>query len=60
MLNQFPYGNEYVFEGFDQTEYSTEPYYGYVKLKSSNMAWKLDGVNYTSEPLIITYYINSK
>lgn len=58
MLNVFPPSNEYVFEGFDQTEYSTEPYYGYVKLKSSNMAWKLDGVNYTSEPLIITYYIN--
>ncbi len=50
--------NCYYFEGFDQTEPSDEPYYGYIKLNSPHFRWRLDGVNYTSDPLVITYYIH--
>ncbi len=54
------YSNLYELTGFDKTDYSEAPYYGYVTLNSPHYAWKLDGVNYTSEPLKITYYINKK
>lgn len=50
----------YDLTDFDKTDYSEDPYYGYVTLNSPHYAWKLDGVNYTSEPLKITYYINKK
>ena len=48
----------YYFVGINQTEPSDEPYYGYVTLNSPHIAWKLDGINYTSDPLVITYYIH--
>ena len=60
MQNIIGYSSHFNFVDFDQTEYSTEPYYGYLTLDSHNYAWKLDGTNYTSEPLKITYYINKK
>jgi len=60
MHNIINYSTHYRFEGFDQTAYSTEPYYGYLVLESPHYAWKLDGTNYTSESLKVTYYINKK
>ena len=48
----------YYFVGINQTEPSDEPYYGYVTLNSPHITWKLDGINYTSDPLVITYYIH--
>ena len=48
----------YEFDNLNQTEYSEEPHIGYVRLSSPHFAWKLDGVNWTSEPAEIKYYIN--
>jgi len=48
----------YNFVGFDQTEASDQPYYGYVTLDSPHFTWRLDGTNYTSDPLVVTYYIH--
>ena len=60
MENVIGWSTHWGLTGFNETEYSEEPYYGYVSLESPHYAWKLDGVNYTSEPLKITYYINKK
>ena len=48
----------FYFDGFNKTEASDQPYYGYLRLENPHYAWKLDGVNYCSEPVVITYYIH--
>ena len=48
----------FYFDGFDKTEASDQPYYGYLRLESPHYAWKLDGVHNSSEPVVITYYIH--
>lgn len=48
----------FYFDGFNQTAASEQPYYGYLRLENPHYAWKVDGVNYTSEPVVITYYIH--
>ena len=60
MENVIGWNTHWILNGFNETEYSEEAYHGYVSLESPHYAWKLDGVNYTSEPLKITYYINQK